>query len=307
MQASDLDFAYRYPFTAEAKKIVSENSTESQNRIYAETARARVAEALTYGKIAYRNIGLDSEKLSSIISYAYARLIISATQSPLAISKYADAEAKRAVSALEEDSAESLVRLAKELNVSIEHANGTFYIKLEDFLAIAPKTEDYALPNLQLEKGVVILGKHKACHMLSAQIAAKVKEGLPIKKADIPAFIFPIAKGLPSIEEKVIAKGSSSEWIERLLQNPIADGRQRVVNLILAPYLVNVKKLDVDSAYKIISDYIEKCKALDSTTKLTNSQIRYQCIYSKEKGMRPLSLQKAKELLAGIVDPSIFD
>ncbi len=307
MQGGNLDFAYRYPFTAEAKKIVSENSNESQNRLYAETARARVAEALAYGKIAYRKIGIESEKLSSIISYAYARLIVSATQSILAISKYADAEAKRSVSALEEDTAESLVKLAEELKVSIEYANGTFSIHLERFLAIAPKTEEYVLSNLQVEKGIVILDKHKAGHLLSASIAAKIKEGLPIKKADIPPFIFPIAKSLPSIEEKALAKGRSSEWVERLLQNPIADGRQRVVNLILAPYLVNVKKLDVDSAYKIISDYIEKCKALDPSTKLTNSQIRYQCIYSKEKGMRPLSLQNAKELLTGIVDLSIFD
>ncbi|MFL6364896.1 MAG: hypothetical protein ACJ719_06790 [Nitrososphaeraceae archaeon] len=37
-------------------------------------------------------------------------------------------------------------------------------------------------------------------------------------------------------------QGNTIPWIEKLLQTPIDDYRKNAVNLILAPYLINVKK-----------------------------------------------------------------
>ncbi len=52
----------------------------------------------------------------------------------------------------------------------------------------------------------------------------------------------------------------------------------------------------------MISNYIDRCKELNPDTKVSEPYIRYQVKYAKEKGMKPLSLVKAKELLSDLID-----
>ena len=50
-----------------------------------------------------------------------------------------------------------------------------------------------------------------------------------------------------------ISRGNVIPWIEKLLDTPIDDYRKNAVNLILAPYLINVRKLSYDAALNIIN------------------------------------------------------
>ena len=113
-----------------------------------------------------------------------------------------------------------------------------------------------------------------------------------------------MSKGIRLEEKRAIRAetAGSYAWIERLLTIPIPDVRHRTVNLILAPYLMNVRKLEEDDAVKAISDYIERCKLVNPNTNVNESYIRYQCRYSKTKGMRPLAASRAKELLAEMIE-----
>jgi len=58
----------------------------------------------------------------------------------------------------------------------------------------------------------------------------------------------------------------------------------------------------VEQATKIINDYIEKCKELDPNTKITERYIEYQCNYAKKRGLKPLSIERAKELLGSAIE-----
>ena len=49
-------------------------------------------------------------------------------------------------------------------------------------------------------------------------------------------------------------RGNTISWIEKLLDTPIDDYRKSAVGLILAPYLVNIKKLSYDDALNIINN-----------------------------------------------------
>ena len=50
------------------------------------------------------------------------------------------------------------------------------------------------------------------------------------------------------------------EWIENsLLRIPIADRRKHTVDLLLAPFLINVKKFAYDESYSIIINWIMSC------------------------------------------------
>jgi hypothetical protein len=54
----------------------------------------------------------------------------------------------------------------------------------------------------------------------------------------------------------------SIPWIEILLENAINEGRKMSIWHILAPYLINVKKLSYSQSFDIIIDWLERCSKL---------------------------------------------
>ena len=84
-------------------------------------------------------------------------------------------------------------------------------------------------------------------------------------------------------------------WIEKLLNTPISDYRKNSIGLILAPYLINIKKLSFQESFDIINDWLNKC---DSERKLDfNSKylIKYALNNAINKGIPPMKLDTLKE------------
>jgi hypothetical protein len=53
------------------------------------------------------------------------------------------------------------------------------------------------------------------------------------------------------------------DWIDKLvLNNPFSDYRKLIVGLILAPYLIVIKKLSNDQSYQIINKWLQKCDSI---------------------------------------------
>ncbi len=53
------------------------------------------------------------------------------------------------------------------------------------------------------------------------------------------------------------------EWIDtKILANSFEDCRKIIVDLILAPYLINIKKLSFEESYQIINEWLQKCDLL---------------------------------------------
>jgi hypothetical protein len=75
---------------------------------------------------------------------------------------------------------------------------------------------------------------------------AAVKRGAPL--------LYWLKKRLRLLFHRIIIA-----WIEKLLQTPIDDYRKNAVSLILAPYLINIKKLSYDHALNIINSWLRKC------------------------------------------------
>ena len=64
-------------------------------------------------------------------------------------------------------------------------------------------------------------------------------------------------------------------WIEHLLlETPIPDLRKLVVGLVLAPYLINVKKLSIQESYTIIKNGFDKCNKLERLDNYRNFEYR---------------------------------
>jgi Primase X len=89
-------------------------------------------------------------------------------------------------------------------------------------------------------------------------------------------------------------RGNTIPWIEKLLETPIDDYRKNAVNLILAPYLINVKKLSYDAALNIINGWLSKCGEFRQLDQNFDYTVRYALKYSAKNGQRPLNLDTLK-------------
>jgi len=83
-------------------------------------------------------------------------------------------------------------------------------------------------------------------------------------------------------------------WIEKLLQTPIDDYRKNAVSLILAPYLINIKKLSYDTALNIINSWLTKCGKLRQLDQNFDYTVRYALKYCAKNGNRPLKFDTLK-------------
>jgi hypothetical protein len=82
------------------------------------------------------------------------------------------------------------------------------------------------------------------------------------------------------------------EWIEKLLETPVEDGRKTLLWKILCPYLVNIKKLDDEQCYKILKTWLEKCNKLRKLEFDSDSEIKTKLTYVKY--YNPISIEKLK-------------
>lgn len=89
-------------------------------------------------------------------------------------------------------------------------------------------------------------------------------------------------------------RGNTIPWIEKLLQTPIDDYRKNAVNLILAPYLINVKKLSYDAALNIINTWLSKCGELRQLDQNFDYTVRYALKYSAKNGHKPIKFDTLK-------------
>ena len=81
-------------------------------------------------------------------------------------------------------------------------------------------------------------------------------------------------------------------WIEnKLLQTAIPDHRKYTVELVLAPFLVNIKHLQVGYAYSSIKRWTSKCNALrrlEPSAKYFDNKIKTAINNSLQNGIPPI-------------------
>ena len=302
LDGNDLDFAYKYPFSNEARAIIAAANSVEDRLVNA--GRVRVEEDINGKSIVFHNTMMQDVKRMHVLSYVYSRMIISAIANKPYLDKYVLSEAKRARMALEYETLPNMLKLTSELGMELGYSGERFVIKFTKFLLLSSDLRSIPLVDQELVSGRVYLKKENALSLVESAIAKEIRKNLPIPPKELPARIMEESRlvKLPKLSPKVEIREGSYRWIEKILSNPIADVRHRTVNLILAPYLTNIKGMDEDAAASIILEYIERCKQINPDTKVNSSYIKYQCKYAKSKGMKPLSLEKARNLYTGVLE-----
>ncbi|MDQ3976976.1 MAG: DNA primase noncatalytic subunit PriX, partial [Thermoproteota archaeon] len=99
-----------------------------------------------------------------------------------------------------------------------------------------------------------------------------------------------ISKHQPNIQNI----GNSIRWIDKLLQTPIADYRKNAVSLILAPYLINIRKMHVEGAYRTIQEWLSGCAELRALDLNFNYRVKYALNTAIESGIPPMKFDTLK-------------
>lgn len=83
-------------------------------------------------------------------------------------------------------------------------------------------------------------------------------------------------------------------WIENLLHTPINDYRKHTLNLILSPYLINVKKVSYVESCSILTDWLSKCDTLRKLDFVSSYLIKSSLNTAISKGIPPMKLDTLK-------------
>jgi hypothetical protein len=92
-----------------------------------------------------------------------------------------------------------------------------------------------------------------------------------------------------------VAGPSSIVWIEQLLQTPVADHRKYCIWRILAPYLLNIRKLPEQEAFNVIREWLYRCSELQRLQFRINQRINDGLDRAAKKGYLPISLEKLRQ------------
>ena len=95
-------------------------------------------------------------------------------------------------------------------------------------------------------------------------------------------------------ESNYASRGSTIPWIEKLLETPIDDYRKNAVSLILAPYLINIKKVSYDDALNIINNWLMECGKSRQLDQNFDYTVRYALKYSAKNGHKPIKYDTLK-------------
>ena len=130
----------------------------------------------------------DLEELSRadpsvrLLSFLFARLVLSAAGAPAATRRWAVAEAKRNHARLTSVPVEELCEVAHRLGFSFVPAEGTVEVPLVDYLhlSVPIREAEFRLPRQAVHAGTVLVRPVRAARLLQEAVRLRLSEPLPL-------------------------------------------------------------------------------------------------------------------------------
>ncbi|MGB9719531.1 MAG: hypothetical protein ACPL06_02980 [Candidatus Anstonellales archaeon] len=257
----DLEFAAKFPFSNDAKKIMDERKPEISDEII-EKALERLKHALRNGRIMAGTATSAWEKFEEILIYATSRMILASINNPYLTNKYAIVWAK---STYEKMSKEEAERIGRELGIERVEKNGETFLPIAVYLEFAPDDVAYSLVNREMDSGFVKIKEREFLRIVEEGVK-KHLEKLPrgrvederIKKAGEQLREF-----LPKIDRKTTTaiKGEHPPCVKALLDQVYKhENLGHHARWSLAVYFVN-RRVDTEAILSLFSnlpDFNEK-------------------------------------------------
>lgn len=292
------DLELRYPFAPRSRKFFESVPVEDglASKEVIEQTESRLLSAL--GRSKYER---HMSELVEFSSFFAAALV--ASQDPVLASRFSKKEAERSKGYFvgEVPAAKTTV-MAECYGAAVSEMDGgdgrpRYSMRVEEFLALVSKHElarnpKWKLARQALARGLVGVSDNLLNDLFGDCALAAIAEGVRnLRRAPLP-------RQLTGVKNAVIQYAPSPKpktnkgylYVEGLIAHPVADGRHRLTWLVLAPYLVNVKKLDDETA-------IEKIRAFVAAAGETSSMrrfIEYNVRRARRNGLLPPTFSTLK-------------
>jgi hypothetical protein len=163
----------------------------------------------------------------------------------------------------------------------------------ENYLEVATEYEltrepKWQLVNMSLKGGFVYFSVNNIKDLFAALVQGLMISGMrSLRSAPVPDFVRSLVDEFrPLIPRPPPRQQNQFDYIRRLLEHPITDGRHRVIWLILAPYFTTVRGMDEASATEAVLAYIGDARY--------KQFIRYNVRRAMRSGLFPLSEQSIR-------------
>ena len=258
------DLELRYPFAPRSRKFFDSIPVEeglASREVVAQTEN-RLLSAL--GRTKYEPYISELIEFSSFFGAAMV-----ASQDSVMASRFSKKEAERAKQFfIKEAPQDKVVIMAECFGLKVSQTNGVesqprYAIPFEDYLSLVSKYELAKIPKWKLARqaldhGTVHMSGNLLNDLFGDSAQAAISDGVRnLRRAPLP-------KQLQGTKTKVMQyvpaqrarTGKGYLYVEDLLRHPVSDGRHRLIWLVLAPYLVNVKKVEDDEAIEKIRAFV---------------------------------------------------
>lgn len=292
------DLELRYPFAPKSRRFFESIPVEdglASREVIAQTEN-RLMGAL--GRVKYE------PHISELIEFSsfFAAALVASQDASLA-SKFSKKEAERAKQLFaREVPTEKVVAMSECFGLRMEQrksgsGQSDYAVPFEGYLSLVSRFEMTKSPKWKLSRqalanGTVYLSENMLNDLFGDCAQAAIADGVRnLRRAPFP-------RQLQATRNRVIQyvppqktkPGKGYLYVEELLKHPVSDGRHRLIWLVLAPYLVNVKKMEDEEA-------IEKIRAFVSVAGETSNLKRfaeYNVRRARRNGLLPPTFSNLK-------------
>jgi hypothetical protein len=292
------DLELRYPFAPRSRKFFESVPVEDglASREVVGQTESRLLSAL--GRARYEP---HISELVEFSSFFAAALV--ASQDPVLTSRFSKKEAERAKEFFLREEPKAKVEIMAECFgaapslVAVEDGRASYSMPVEGYLSLAARYElardpKWKLARQELDRGTVYMGDNRLNDLFGDSALGAIADGV----RNLRRGVFP--KQLVGVRDEVVQYVPSPKpktnkgylYVEDLLAHPVSDGRHRLVWLVLAPYLVNVKKLDDETAIEKIRAFV----AAAGETSAMRRFVEYNVRRARRNGLLPPTFSTLK-------------
>jgi len=292
------DVELRYPFAPKSRKFFESVPVEeglASSEVVAQ-AESRLLNAL--GRTKYEP---HISELIEFSSFFAAALV--ASQDSVLTSRFSRKEAERAKQFfIRETPLDKVAAMAECFGLQAPLIDGgenqpRYTIPFEDYLSLVSKYElaksaKWKLTRQALEHGTVHMSGNLLNDLFGDCAQAAISEGVRnLRRAPFP-------KQLQGTRNRIMqyvppqraSTGKGYLYVEDLLKHPVSDGRHRLIWLVLAPYFVNVKRVEDEEAIEKIRAFV----AVAGETGGLKRFVEYNVRRARRNGLLPPTFSRLK-------------
>lgn len=219
----------RYPFLPEAGRWASREGPEVEELLTGaawqrarERGIQRVDAALTSERtpeVPAPSAATATEPLLEALSYAVARMVVSAVDKPILTRRYAEAEAKAASDRMASEGKVGLLELARALGLEVTRRDDDLAMHVTSYLAhLKGIREDWTrLVNQRVTDGWVLLAPDRFARVLQEAVRDKILDELPL----------PTSRAIhDALEDEIARLGQKAEMLAKEFEpEPLGEAR----------------------------------------------------------------------------------